>query len=434
MKSGGPAQKVFRGMATLALGAGMARLLGIAAIPLLTRIYSPAEYGVLSVFTSLVLLLAPLLTLRYVVAIPLPRRDGTAMNVLALSLVVMLVATALVAIVLGCLGMPLLRLASMEELAPWWWLITLGVLGTALYEAMSMWATRRKAYRVIAQTQFVQSLVGESLKVLLGLLGFKPIGLLVGQVAAQSGGVGSFLSRFHQDFRRFAARVRPSRMWRVARYYRGFPVYRLPSQFLLVFSAQAPLMFSATLFGIETTGQIGLALMALNLPVNLIGQSMGQAFYAEISRLKADAAETIRQMAVAVQKRLFLVGLPIVALVFFLGQTLFKLVFGPEWTEAGHYASILSFSILLQFTSAPLVQILNVYNLQRYFLGINLMRSFALVALFLVAQRMGLGVVTFITLLSGILFCFYAAMTIFILRLVSRKAAEQRPAGGIARD
>jgi len=82
---GGPAGPVFRGMGTLALGAGVARIIGVVSIPVLTRIYSPADYGVLAVFTALVGMLVPVLTLRYGAAIPLPRYDGMAMNLMALA-------------------------------------------------------------------------------------------------------------------------------------------------------------------------------------------------------------------------------------------------------------------------------------------------------------------------------------------------------------
>ena len=66
----GESGDVFRGMLVLLLGSGVARLIGIGVIPILTRIYTPEEYGVLAVYTSFVAILAPLLTLRYVQAIP----------------------------------------------------------------------------------------------------------------------------------------------------------------------------------------------------------------------------------------------------------------------------------------------------------------------------------------------------------------------------
>lgn len=92
---GGTSGGVFRGMMTLALGSSIGRVIGIASIPVLTRLYSPADFGVLAVFTALVAILAPLVTLRYALALPLPRHDGVAMNLLVLSTGLMLGLSAI---------------------------------------------------------------------------------------------------------------------------------------------------------------------------------------------------------------------------------------------------------------------------------------------------------------------------------------------------
>lgn len=147
-------------MFTLALGSGIGRAIGVLSIPILTRIYTPDDYGVLSVFTALVFMLVPVLTLRYVTAVPLPRQEGTAMNLMVLSAVLMLASVLFFTLVLLFFAEPLLSLISMEALAPWWWLIVLGMLATACYEIMTAWGTRRRGYRTIARTQVVQSVVG----------------------------------------------------------------------------------------------------------------------------------------------------------------------------------------------------------------------------------------------------------------------------------
>lgn len=47
---GGSSGDVFRGMVTQAFGTGGAQMIGIAAVPILTRLYSPEDFGVLAVF------------------------------------------------------------------------------------------------------------------------------------------------------------------------------------------------------------------------------------------------------------------------------------------------------------------------------------------------------------------------------------------------
>jgi O-antigen/teichoic acid export membrane protein len=423
--SAGTSGGVLRGMATLALGSGFARLISVAAIPLLTRIYRPEDFGVLSVFTSMVLMLVPLLTLRYVVAIPLPRHDGLAINLMALSALLMLAMTGIAGLALWAFAPALLTLVSMAALASYWWVIVLGLVGSGSYELLSMWATRRRAYHLIARTQMFQSAVGALVKIALGLLAFGPLGLLLGQVVAQSGGSGALVARFKGDFRRTAAMVNRRRMAFLARYYRGFPAYRLPSQFLMVFSMQAPLLFTAALFDAEMTGQLGLALMAVALPVNVLGQAIGKAYYAEVAQLSRKAPRKILDLTRSVQKRLFAVGIPPALIVILWGSDLFGLLFGENWHTAGTFASILAISIVVQFTSAPLVQVLNVFNGQRLFLGINVARTILLLALFSICRSVGFSALHFIIAYGVLMTLFYLAITWLVIRLLVVQSAGQ---------
>ena len=134
---GQASSRVFRGMGTLALGSGLARLIGVASIPILTRLYGPVDFGVLAVFTAIVSLLAPIVTLRYVLAMPLARRDGVAINLVALSLLLMACITGVMAVALWWLTPPLLGYFSVEALLPWWWLIIVGVVAAAAYELLT---------------------------------------------------------------------------------------------------------------------------------------------------------------------------------------------------------------------------------------------------------------------------------------------------------
>lgn len=419
---GGEASAVFRGMATLAMGTGAAKLIGIAAIPLLTRLYSPEDFGVLSIYVALVLVIAPVLTLRYVQAVPLPKTDAMAANLVALSASLLLVVSGLLIVILWLLGPAILRLMSMDKLVPWWWLIVLGAMAAALYEMLSVWAIRKKAYRIIAKTQFTQSLVGEGLKLLLGLLAFKPLGLLLGQIATQGGGIGSFLVRFREDIRVQITNVASNRMWLMARYYGGFPAFRLPSQFLMVLSVQAPLMIASVLYGSEVTGQLGLALTALALPVNLIGHSIGQAFYGEIADIGKKDLLRIRKLSYAIQGRLFVVGIPIAAVLFVFGEYLFRIIFGSDWVDAGRYASLLAPFVLMQFTSAPLIQVLNIFNFQIGFFLINLLRIVGILVVFYLASYFDLKEEKFVLVISCFLFLFYGGVSAFVFYVVDAES------------
>lgn len=361
-------------MATLAMGAGSAKLIGIASTVLLTRIYSPEDYAVLAIYSALVNVLVPILTLRYALAIPLPRTSAMAANVLALSAILILVLGFLSGLVMWLGGPALLHWMSMEELIPWRGLVVAGGMAVAIYELLGMWATRRQAFSVLAQTQVGQAVVGEGLKLTLGALGARPIGLIIGQLVSQSGGVGTLLFGFRAELA-LRTRVSRLRLKMAARYFRSFPFFRLPSQVLLIGSAQAPLVLSAIYFGTEVTGQLALAFTALAVPTTLMADSIGRAYFGSISKLGRRQPDAVRRLTLSILGRVFLLSLPPTFLLMTGGEWLFRVAFGDRWAQAGTFASALAVLMVAQFMNRSTVSyMMSVFGGEKQVLYLNVQR------------------------------------------------------------
>ena len=68
----------FRHVLVLVTGTTLAQLLAVAASPILTRLYSPEEFGLLTVYTAVLYIFALMGTLQYENAIPLPEDEESA--------------------------------------------------------------------------------------------------------------------------------------------------------------------------------------------------------------------------------------------------------------------------------------------------------------------------------------------------------------------
>ena len=79
--------KILKNVLILTSGATVGYLIILLTSPILTRLYSPEEFGVLALYISVVGVLTPLITLKYELAIPLAPNERAAIAIVLLSFI-----------------------------------------------------------------------------------------------------------------------------------------------------------------------------------------------------------------------------------------------------------------------------------------------------------------------------------------------------------
>jgi len=272
-------------------------------------------------------------------------------------------------------GQGILVFFSMDQITIYWWLVPIAFAGTGLYELLSGWAIRKKEFNPLAKTKVWQKIIGDVVKVSFGFIGIRPLGLLIGYILNQAGGIIRLFKDLKKHFVNNVRYISKKRIIFFSKRYSDFPKYRIPSQFLLNLSAKAPLLYFAWHFGADTTGQIGLATMMLSLPISLIGYTTGKAYYAEIATIGKRMPDKIFKITKNVARKLFLFSIIPFSVILFFGPVIFEIVFGVKWYEAGVFASILSPYLLTQFIYSPISEgILSVFEKQSMVLLIEISR------------------------------------------------------------
>jgi O-antigen/teichoic acid export membrane protein len=422
---------VVRHMLVLAAGSGAAKLISLVSTPIITRLYSPGQYGLFMLFMASIALLAPLASLRYSAALPLPRRERSAVALLWACLLLLCAFVELLAVLFSLWAEPLFGLLSARSLAPYWPLFLMAVSTAGLYEILTNWSMRRKAFRVMVKAEVSQAVLGGAIKIGFGLAALQRVGLFVGHIAAQSIACLLLAAGAWREARRHLRRPVLHLSKRLVARYSAFPKYRLPSQLLLNFGQQAPLLFVSAVYGTATAGQLGLALVALALPLALVGQTTGQAYYAEIARIGRGDPDRIRRISRGVMVRLLGLGIGPTVVLMAGGAWLFPLVFGARWHDAGIFASILSLYLLAQFVANPLSHALNVFDKQHIYLRLNVVRTSMIVGIFALAHVLELSAYEAIAAYSVGLSIQYVMTTVTIFSVMreakDRSARPGRP-------
>lgn len=431
---------VLRHVVILATGSGTAKCVGVLSIPIITRLYTPEHFGLFALFLSCIALLTPLASLRYSAALPLPRRDRTAVALLLACLLLLSLFIALLALLFAVSSDRLFALVSAQALAPFWPLL-LASIGTAgLHEILTSWSVREKSFRIIAKADVSQSILGAALKITLALAALQHIGLYIGHIAAQATACALLARRAWRDASAFARRASARHVRLVAARYSAFPGYRLPSQVLMTFGQQAPLLFVSAIYGAATAGQLGLALVALALPLTLIGQNAGQAYYAEIARIGCGDPVRICRVTCEVTVRLLAMAIVPTLVLMIAGTELFVLFFGARWHDAGMFASVLSIYLPAQFVANLLSHALSVFDKQHVYLRLNVVRVVMIVGIFGIAYQLKLSAFMTIAAYSVVLSVHYVATSVSIFMIIRRAISGQGnvpdlagPQSGVAR-
>lgn len=354
-----PKNQFARGVGVLIGGTAGAQLLSIFAAPILTRLYSPDDFGMLAVFTALLTFFTVISAGRYELTIPLPDNEQDAADLTVLSFSLVLCTSIISAFIFIMWPQKIAIIINTPQLVNYLWIIPLGVFFLGSYQVFNKWAVRQKQFTVIAKTRVYQS-VG-TLAIQLGGHSLGPLALMGGHATGQ--GIGASGLAYSALKRPELKKISWRNIKKQAYRYRDFPVFSTWTALFNTASLQfAPIMFIA-MFGATVTGLYALTLRMLTLPSSLIGNAIGSVFLSEAPKAKREG--NLAELVIKLHSRLAMAGaLPLGVLLLF-GPSLFSLLFGEEWRKAGVYSQWMAPWIYLQFQWSPLSMLTTVLQLQR---------------------------------------------------------------------
>lgn len=349
---------------TLLSGTVLAQAIPILISPILTRIYTPDQIGVYTIFFTTVNILAIFSTARLEQAVLIPKHKKDSYNVVKLSLTFAVIVSVFVLFLLLVLKNPISSLLGLESLSNWILLIPISSFFLAAFQTYNYWLNRNDNYLSISKGKVYQGVISGFVHVTCSILG--SLGLVLGRF------LSVLLSSIYLFF---ASRKKSPKLLPVNKKelkntlitHKDFPLYTMPNAALNSISNNLPIYLLESFYSAKTTGFYSWAVKIVQGPMGMISSSIQQVFFRKASQLHSENGN-LYTLTKTMYKRLFLIGIIPYLFVFIFAQDLFGFVFGEEWRVAGEYTSYLIPWFFIMFLNSPISSLVLILNKQKTYL------------------------------------------------------------------
>ena len=393
-----PSGRFARRLAWITGGTLAGQLLLVATMPLITRLYSPEDFGLFAVLGALNGIFGIVMAGRYEFAIPLVKSDQDAAALIILGGMVALFLAVLSALLLWGLGDSLAALVELPALVPLLWLVPPILLVTGLGQLFEYWSIRRETLKLNAATRIAQLGGQAASQTVLGFMGTGALGLTIGYGLGYVMRLLLFLVALPVRDRASVKAARLPQIRQLARTLWTYPTYSTASSLLRAATQFVPTIILAALYGPAVAGGFDLAQRILTVPVRLLSGAASQVFLMESAQRSATGVMKLFMRAVP---RFLVLGLVGMAPLLLAGPWLFALLFGEPWRDAGTFAQALAAYQLTRFVAVPVSQSFNVFGRQDLEFHTSLLNGMALIVSFAVAVWLQCQPSTAIWLYSG---------------------------------
>lgn len=334
-------------------GTSVAQAIPVAISPILTRLYSPDQFGVFALFVAVATVLGAIANGRYELAVMLPDDEEDALNLAALGLLISTGLSVLLLAAVLLLGRQTAAFMGNADIRPWLYLMPVSVFFSGLYNVLNYYNSRIKRFPDIAKANVYKALILAAVQLCMGLVKPGASGLIVGQVLS---GIGANM-RLARNTLKGKGNVRTlisaDRMKRNARRYSDFPKFSLPAVFANTLSSNIANVLISRFYSTHALGHYALVQRVMGMPAALLGNAIGQVFFQRASDERRRTGSA-KQVFLQTFRKLLIISIPIYLVMYFVVEDVFVVIFGEPWREAGSLARILTPLFAVRFVVSPL--------------------------------------------------------------------------------
>jgi len=347
----------------LFLGTVLGQALPLLASPILTRLFTPGQFGTLGVFSAISMSLIPMATLRYEFALLLARSEEEVADAIA-SIATTILAATLIAFALVAV-LPFDRLFQDTGFEQLKFLLPIALLCISVYQLLVYEATRQARFEPVARTKLVQGAAAPGTQIALGLAGAGSLGLVIGFLVGQA--AGSLLLTRRLILPQLAA-IRAVTRERIVAFLRRHVRFPLLSSWSGMLQEAGnnylAIVLVTILYGPHIGGFLFLADRIVGRPLLIVTTSMLQASASEFSVMVGNRVGDIERHFKRVVGVQFLMAIAWCGAVALLMPFVVTPLFGESWTAAIPYIQLACIAYVFQASMHPVSPMLQILERQ----------------------------------------------------------------------
>jgi len=355
-------------------GKVLVTIIGFLFIPILSRIYNPEAYGNFSIYYAIVTLLVTLYTLAYPSAFIIAKDEKTFYNLFSLSSLLIICLTTVSFFILLIFGNDINNSFHVFDKASYLLLIPIGILLNGSIALFTPWNIRRKQFIFSSSVAISHNLFIRISNLIIGIFAnYINYGLIIGNQIGRFLAVLSYSIKYIRKERKILIHSTSIKnMISVAKEYKNYPFFFMPSKLVSNLRGQSAIYFIGFGFGKSVLGNFSIAVTVLNVPVQIIANSMSGVFLKKANDLYFSKKETLPNFIQDLITKLYIICVIPFTILSVFGKELVLFFLGDQWLLAGKISALLGPYFFTLLIISPIIPVLQVLKKERHLFFFNL--------------------------------------------------------------
>ena len=409
-----PKSDFVRHVLTLMTGTTIAQAIPIAMSPILTRIYTPEDFGIFALYMSISALIAEVATGRYELAIMLPKKEEEANQVFILSIMIASLLSFITLMIVFLFNAQLTALLGNEEISGWLYFVPLTVFLTGVYQSFNYWQNRHNEYKQLGLCRVSNAASNAGVNIVMAMVKSGPAGLILGTIIGRF--IGILYMLLSKTVTKVHFKIDKLKIFALAKRYKKFPLINSLHAFVDLLKDNLVNIYLSIKYSTATLGFFYFVIRIMQVPSIVLGLALSQVFYKKASVVYTQEKD-IQELVKKLIKTLSAIAIVPAILLFFFSEELFVFAFGEEWLEAGRYAKALVPYIFFHFIASPIAMVPLITNRQGTAFYWGFFESSLYVLVFVIGYYLFEDIYRTLLLLSGVFSLYFPIYFLWIHKI-----------------